>query len=244
MPRPDDRPVPDSLASRVPNPARGAVGRRAYVDRAGCRSSCRRARGAVSGVSPDAGRRPWREPRTATPARPPPPTAGRLIPGSVDDRPTIRPGRLTTAASRGHAAARRSPRRASCGPPLNRLMRPDSVRTGAGGFLPRTPWQGGSGSGSVGSSPNQESRSYCRSGNEAGARARRACRQSSDSDEGMADGSVEVPNGSACMGSFDRLRSGSSCAAPTERSPGARPRRREPRNGCRDAWHDQHRAAL
>jgi hypothetical protein len=29
MPRPDDRPVPDSLASRVPNPARGAVGRRA-----------------------------------------------------------------------------------------------------------------------------------------------------------------------------------------------------------------------
>jgi hypothetical protein len=94
------------------------------------------------------------------------------------------------------------------------------------------------------SSPNQQSRSYCRSGDEAGARARRACRQSSDSDEGMADGSVEVPNGSACMGSFDRLRSASSCDAPTERSPGARPRRREPRNGCRDARHDQQRAAL
>ena len=96
----------------------------------------------------------------------------------------------------------------------------------------------------VAGSPNQQSRSYCRSGDEAGARARRACRQSSDSDEGMADGSVEVPNGSACMGSFDRLRSASSCAAPTERSPGARPRRREPRNGCRDARHDQQRAAL
>ena len=26
MPRPDDRPVPDSLASRVPNPARSGVG--------------------------------------------------------------------------------------------------------------------------------------------------------------------------------------------------------------------------
>ena len=93
-------------------------------------------------------------------------------------------------------------------------------------------------------SSNQQSRSYCRSGDEAGACARRACRQSSDSDEGMADGSVEVPNGSACLGSFDRLRSASSCAAPTERSPGARPRRREPRNGCRDARHDQQRAAL
>ena len=95
-----------------------------------------------------------------------------------------------------------------------------------------------------GLSPNQQSRSYCRSGDEAGARARRACRQSSDSDEGMADGSVEVLNGSACMGSFDRLRSALSCAAPIERSPGARPRRREPRNGCRDARHDQQRAAL
>jgi hypothetical protein len=113
------------------------------------------------------------------------------------------------------------------------------------GYRSRPVTQGaGRPSHAVGTSPNQESRSYCRSGNEAGARARRACRQSSDSDEGMADGSVEVPNGSACMGSFDRLRSGSSCAAPTERSPGARPRRREPRNGCRDAWHDQQRAAL
>ena len=55
MPRPDDRPVLDSLASRVPNPARGAVGRRAYLDGAGWRSSCCRARGAVSGVSADVG---------------------------------------------------------------------------------------------------------------------------------------------------------------------------------------------